>query len=76
MAIPDRLFEVEGTPLSRTNLPPMMMPITALFADMARVIRTGVGDASPSFAEAAHAHAAVEAGVLSDKTRQWERVQR
>ena len=76
VAIPDRLFEVEGTPLSRTNLPPMMMPITALFADMARVIRTGVGDASPSFAEAAHAHAAVEAGVLSDKTRQWERVQR
>ena len=74
--IPDRLFEVEGTPLSRTNLPPMMMPITALFADMARVIRTGVGNASPSFADAAHAHAAVEAGVLSDKTRQWERVQR
>lgn len=74
--IPDRLFEVEGTPLSRTNLPPMMMPITALFADMARVIRTGVGNASPSFADAAHAHAAVEAAVRSEKSRQWETVGR
>lgn len=74
--IPDRLFKVEGTPLSRSNLPPMMMPITALFDDMARVIRTGTGNASPSFADAEHAHAAVEAGVRSEKTRQWERVPR
>jgi len=74
VAIPDALYQVEGTPLSRDNLPMMMMPITALFADMARVIRTGVGHASPSFADAAHAQAAVEAAVRSERTRGWERV--
>jgi predicted dehydrogenase len=72
--LPDRLFEVEGTNFSKTNLPPMMMPISALFSDMARVIRTGAGDASPSFADAAHAHAAVEAAVRSERTGRWERV--
>lgn len=72
--IPERLYEVAGTPLSKTNLPPMLMPLTALFADMARVIRVGVGDASPSFHDAAHAHAVVEAAVRSHQTKRWERV--
>jgi len=74
IVVPDHLFEVEGTPLSRNNLPPMMMPITALFADMVRVIRTGAGDASPSFAEAAHAHTAVEAAIRSERSGRWERI--
>ena len=72
--IPDRLYAVEGTPWSKDNAPPFMLPLTGLFSDMARVIRTGAGDASPSFTEAAHAHCAVEAAELSMKTKSWVRV--
>jgi len=72
--IPDRLFTVEGTQFSRDNAPIFIVPLTALLADMARVIRVGAGDASPSFAEACHAHRAVEAAVLSKHTKSWVRV--
>ncbi len=72
--IPDRLYEVEGTPFSKANAPPFMVPLGNLFADMASVIRSGERDASPSFAEAAHAHCAVEAVVHSMATKGWVRV--
>ncbi|MBV1688963.1 Gfo/Idh/MocA family oxidoreductase [Novosphingobium sp. G106] len=74
--IPERFYEVPGTNLSKINSPPFMAPIGNLFADMVRVIRTGSGDGSPSFSDAAHAHAAVEAAVLSETTRKWEKVER
>jgi len=74
VALPDRLFYVEGTAFSKQNAPLFMVPLTALLADMARVIRTGAGEASPSFAEAAHAHRAVEAAILSKARKSWVRV--
>lgn len=73
--LPDRLYTVAGTELSKANSPPFALPIAALFSDMVRVIRTGAGDGSPSFADAAHAHAAVEAMVESMETRSWVRVE-
>ena len=72
--VPDRLFTVEGTNFSKQNAPLFMVPLTALLADMARVVRVGAGEASPSFAEAAHAHRAVEAAALSKALKCWVRV--
>jgi len=71
--IPAQYFEVPGTPLSKTVCPPFVVPMTAMFSDMATAIREG-REGSPSFSEATHAHEAVEAMLLSTKTRRWTRV--
>jgi len=64
--IPDRFWEVEG----RVTRGDPTTPYRAMFSDMARAIRSGVAG-SPSFAEAYHAHCAVEALVRSAETRRW-----
>lgn len=71
--IPDRLYAVEGTAFSKTNPQIFTGPLAALFSDMVGAIREGC-QGSPGFAEAAHAHRAVEAAVRSMKTKRWEKV--
>ena len=72
--IPSRYFQVPGTPLKKEGCPAFIMPMAAIFADMARAIREG-GEGSPNFSEAAHVHAAVEAMVSSTQTRRWTPVE-
>jgi predicted dehydrogenase len=72
--IPDRLYEVEGTTFSKTSPQIFTGPLAALFSDMVGAIRDGGREGSPSFAEAAHAHRAVEAAVRSMTTKSWEKV--
>ena len=72
--IPDRLYEVAGTTFSKTNPQIFTGPLAALFSDMVDAIRDGGREGSPSFAEAAHAHRAVEAAVRSMTTKSWEKV--
>jgi len=72
--IPDRLYEVEGTTFSKTSPQIFTGPLAALFSDMVGAIRDGEREGSPSFAEAAHAHRAVEAAVRSMTTKSWEKV--
>jgi predicted dehydrogenase len=72
--IPDRLYEVEGTTFSKTDSQIFTGPLAALFSDMVGAIREGGREGSPSFAEAAHAHRAVEAAVRSMQTKSWEKV--
>lgn len=72
--LPDRFFEVPGTPFSKSNAPMYKIPLSWMFRDMARVIRTGSGDGSPSFDEAYHAQCVVEAVEQSWKTRRWVRI--
>lgn len=71
--IPAKYFEVPGTPLSKEGCPPFIMPMAAMFQDMATAVREG-REGSPSFTEAAHVQAAVEAMVKSTETRCWEKV--
>lgn len=72
--IPDRLYEVDGTTFSKAEAPIFTAPLAALFSDMVRTIRDDRAEGSPSFAEAAHAHRAVEAAVRSMETGRWEKV--
>jgi len=44
-----------------------------MYADMARAIRYG-GDGAPSFAQAVHVQAVVEAIQASARTRTWLRI--
>lgn len=71
--IPAKYFAVPGTPLTKEGCPPFIMPMAALFGDMAAAIREG-REGSPSFTEAAHVHEAVEAMVRSSQTRCWTKV--
>ena len=71
--IPEQYFQVPGTPIQKEGCPPFVMPMLAMFQDMATAIREG-REGSPSFTEAAHVHAAVEAMVESAETRCWTKV--
>lgn len=71
--IPAKYFEVPGTPLSKEMCPPFITPMAAMFQDMATAVREG-REGSPSFTEAAHVHAAVEAMVESTETGCWTKV--
>lgn len=71
--IPARYFEVPGTALTKQGCPQFIMPMAAMFSDMAMAIRTG-REGSPSFSEATHAQEAVEAMVRSTQTRCWTKV--
>jgi predicted dehydrogenase len=72
--LPERLFEVAGTRFSQDNPPLFTVPIGALMEDMVGTIRVGGTRASPSFADAAHAHRAVEAAVRSMQSGKWEKI--
>lgn len=72
--IPDRLFAIPGTAANRRGEAGFLMPFVALFENMTQAIRDGGRSGSPSFAEATHAHAVVEAAVRSERTRSWEKV--
>lgn len=71
--IPARLYEVPGTLFSKTNAWPFVLTLGCLFADMLQAIEQR-REGSPSFAEAAHAHAVVEAVERSMQTRAWVRI--
>lgn len=71
--IPESYFEIPGVGLSKADCPPFVMPMTAMFSDMAAAIREG-REGSPSFSEAAHAHQAVEALEVSMRSQRWEAV--
>lgn len=72
--LPDRLFQVPGTPFSRSLCPPFAMPMAAMFTDMIGAIREG-REGSPSFEEATHVHRAVEAVMQSERTRAWVKLE-
>ncbi|MET0660635.1 MAG: Gfo/Idh/MocA family oxidoreductase [Steroidobacteraceae bacterium] len=67
------LFEVPGTPFSKTNAPPFAIPMGWMFRRMLDAIRAGT-EASPSFSEALHVHAAIIAAERSLQTGSWVRV--
>ena len=71
--IPDRIFDVPGTPFTKADAPRFAIPMSWLLRDMVRAIRNG-GDASPSFNDAYHVHRAVEALIHSMDTRAWQSV--
>lgn len=73
LEIPAHYYEVPGTPLQKEGCPPFIMPMAAIFQDMATAVREG-REGSPSFTEAAHVHAAVEAMIESTQTRCWTKV--
>ena len=71
--IPDELYQVPGTSMTKANCQPFMGTMGPFLHDMVRAIRDG-GEGSPSFNEAYHAHRAVEGVVQSLDTRSWVRV--
>ena len=70
--IPEELFVVPGTSISKSTAPPFMVPMGLMFHDMLRTIRNG-GPGSPNFTEAAHVQRAVEAVLVSHSERRWVR---
>jgi len=73
LEIPDRYYAVPGTAFSKQHAPPYMVSMGWMFHGMREAI-AGRGPASPSFAEAAHAHAVVEALELSQRERRFVRI--
>lgn len=71
--IPAEYYEVPGTPLTKEGCPPFIVPMAAMFSDMAAAVREG-RQGSPNFTEATHAHEAVEAMLKSSQTRCWTKV--
>jgi predicted dehydrogenase len=71
--IPAPLYAVPGTPLSKENAPPFMVPMAWMFHDMLRTIREG-GPGSPNFTEAARVQRAIEAMAVSHAERRWVRL--
>jgi predicted dehydrogenase len=71
--IPERFFQVPGTPLCKANAQPTLLPFARMFDHALQAIEAG-REGSPSFAEAAHVHCAVEAVVESMATRSWVKV--
>lgn len=68
--IPSELYRVPGTQFSKENAPPYMVSMGWMFHDMLEAIETG-RPSSPSFEEALHAHAVVEAVIESGRTEHW-----
>lgn len=64
--IPERHFVLPGLAAGRDSAHPFVVPMGWMFSDMLAAIREG-RPASPSFAEALHAHKVVEAGCLSGR---------
>lgn len=67
---PAQYYQVPGTQFTKEGAPPYMVSMGWMFHDMLRAINTG-STPSPSFDEAHHAHAVVEAVSLSSQTRRW-----
>ena len=72
--IPDEYYTVAGTSLTRDTYYPYLAPMADMFSQMADAIRNG-GSGSPNFAEAAHAHCAVEAMLQSMESECWTKVE-
>ncbi|MBV9995892.1 MAG: Gfo/Idh/MocA family oxidoreductase [Caulobacteraceae bacterium] len=70
--LPSRLRQVAGG--QTLDEGDWLIPYAAMFTEMARAIRTGEGEAHPSFSEAYHAHCAMEAVVRSMQTKSWVKV--
>lgn len=68
--IPSELYCVPGTKFSKDTAPPYMVSMGWMFHDMIESIDAG-RPGSPSFQEAVHAHAVVEAVIESGKTERW-----
>lgn len=67
---PERLYQVPGTGFTRESAPPYMVSMGWMFHDMLEAIEHRRAP-SPSFDEAAHAHAVVEAVVESGRSGRW-----
>lgn len=66
LTIPEALFEVPGMPFTKATAPPYIVSMGWLFNDMISAIRQG-REGSPSFAEACHAQAVVDALIRSQR---------
>ncbi len=67
---PEEFYRIPGTGFSKANLPAYMVSMGWMFHDMLAAIKDRRA-ASPSFAEAVHAHKVVEAVIESGRSGRW-----
>ncbi len=75
LEVPEEYFQVPGTEMTKGNAQPFVVSMGWMFHDMLDAIEKGRAG-NPSFEEAAHAHAVVEAVIQSGQTGQWVEISR